>query len=216
VDQVKEAVVYVIQQLSALGSPEGADVAVRAVADALEVLAANIQAMNNLTLADLIAGLGDLLVAGQAAATRIASAWQGAMQDMASSAIQAVNAIIAALDAIPRDITVTVRVIQEGEIPEYQFGGIVPGPRGMPQLAVVHGGERIVPASGGTTNAVAWDRGTARDLAREFAAEMERRGLLGAGVTLNIQTQEPAPIAREVERTMRRLRIEEELNASRG
>jgi len=53
-------------------------------------------------------------------------------------------------------------------------------------------------------------------LAREFAAEMERRGLLGAGVTLNIQTQEPAPIAREVERTMRRLRIEEELNASRG
>jgi len=215
INELKTAIIYVIQQLGALGSSEGADVAVRAVADALEVLAANIQAMNNLTLADLIAGLGDLLIAGQAAATGFASAWQGVMQDMVSSAIQAVNAIIAALNAIPRDITVTMHIVQEGEIPGYQFGGIVPGPRGMPQLAVVHGGERIV-STGGTASAAAWDRGTARNLAREFAAEIERRGLLGAGVTLNIQTQEPAPIAREVERTMRRLRIEEELNASRG
>jgi len=29
---------------------------------------------------------------------------------------------------------------------QYQFGGVVPGPMGAPRLALVHGGERIVPA----------------------------------------------------------------------
>jgi hypothetical protein len=29
---------------------------------------------------------------------------------------------------------------------QYQHGGIVPGPRGRPQLAMVHGGEEIIPA----------------------------------------------------------------------
>ena len=33
--------------------------------------------------------------------------------------------------------------------PGYQFGGVVPGPIGMPQLAMVHGGETISPAGGG-------------------------------------------------------------------
>ncbi len=33
---------------------------------------------------------------------------------------------------------------------------------------------------------------------------------------INIRTQEPAPIAREVERTMRRLSLEKEMSAYRG
>jgi hypothetical protein len=31
------------------------------------------------------------------------------------------------------------------ELPSYDVGGIVPGPIGMPQLAIVHGGEEIIP-----------------------------------------------------------------------
>lgn len=37
------------------------------------------------------------------------------------------------------------------DTPEYQAGGIVPGPLGRRQLAIVHGGERVVPA-GAQTN----------------------------------------------------------------
>ena len=36
-------------------------------------------------------------------------------------------------------------------IPEFQSGGVVPGPLGQPTLAVVHGGERVIPV-GGTSN----------------------------------------------------------------
>ena len=31
------------------------------------------------------------------------------------------------------------------DLPSYDVGGIVPGPIGMPQLAIVHGGEEIIP-----------------------------------------------------------------------
>jgi hypothetical protein len=44
----------------------------------------------------------------------------------------------------------TVASIPSG-LPGYQSGGIVPGPTGAPQLAIVHGGEQIIPV-GGTTN----------------------------------------------------------------
>ncbi len=36
----------------------------------------------------------------------------------------------------------------------FQSGGIVPGPRGAPQLALVHGGETIIPAGGGGAGVV--------------------------------------------------------------
>lgn len=34
-----------------------------------------------------------------------------------------------------------------GQIPGFQFGGIVPGSRGMPQMIMAHGGEEIVPVN---------------------------------------------------------------------
>ena len=37
-------------------------------------------------------------------------------------------------------------------IPGYAQGGMVPGPAGAPQLAVVHGGEQIIPAGGGNSS----------------------------------------------------------------
>ena len=33
----------------------------------------------------------------------------------------------------------------------FEHGGVVPGPTGAPQLAVVHGGESIIPRGGGGT-----------------------------------------------------------------
>lgn len=56
------------------------------------------------------------------------------------------------IDIVTREITV-----KEGEgtrpphrmhIPEFAQGGIVPGPIGLPQLAVVHGGEAVLPNDG--------------------------------------------------------------------
>ena len=37
-------------------------------------------------------------------------------------------------------------------IPGFASGGIVPGPLGAPQLAIVHGGEQIIPANQTTNN----------------------------------------------------------------
>jgi hypothetical protein len=42
-------------------------------------------------------------------------------------------------------------ILHESGIPGYASGGIVPGPIGQPQLAVVHGGEQVIPA-GNTYN----------------------------------------------------------------
>ena len=36
----------------------------------------------------------------------------------------------------------------------YDTGGIVPGPRGMPQMAMVHGGETILPTHKGSYGAM--------------------------------------------------------------
>lgn len=35
------------------------------------------------------------------------------------------------------------------QLPSFASGGVVPGPIGVPTLAMVHGGERIIPTSGG-------------------------------------------------------------------
>jgi len=40
---------------------------------------------------------------------------------------------------------------QQSTVPAYQMGGVVSGPLGAPQLAMVHGGERIIPVGGSTT-----------------------------------------------------------------
>lgn len=54
---------------------------------------------------------------------------------------------------LPSEKTVTIRVKVVGdEVPSYQHGGVVPGPIGAPQLAIVHGGERYLGAPGATTN----------------------------------------------------------------
>jgi hypothetical protein len=37
--------------------------------------------------------------------------------------------------------------LRAANVPGYQHGGVVPGPLGSPQMAVVHGGERVIPNS---------------------------------------------------------------------
>jgi TP901 family phage tail tape measure protein len=53
------------------------------------------------------------------------------------------------LDLIP-DLTPGFEV---PGIPGFQFGGTVPGPTGKPRLAVVHGGEQVIPVGGGSDHA---------------------------------------------------------------
>ena len=43
-----------------------------------------------------------------------------------------------------RDLAALIAARKAG-VEEYAQGGIVPGPMGRPQIAVVHGGERVVP-----------------------------------------------------------------------
>lgn len=45
--------------------------------------------------------------------------------------------------------TQAVADLHQAGVPGFAFGGLVPGPIGSPMLAVVHGGERVVPAGGG-------------------------------------------------------------------
>jgi hypothetical protein len=59
-----------------------------------------------------------------------------------NSAISAVGRLASAIRSIPRPPDITPGF----NIPGFQSGGVVPGPIGQPQLAVVHGGERITPA----------------------------------------------------------------------
>jgi len=62
-------------------------------------------------------------------------------------AVSDAAAIQAQLDQIEREITILVTI--KG-LNEFQTGGVVPGPIGQPQLAVVHGGEEIIPVGQGS------------------------------------------------------------------
>lgn len=68
------------------------------------------------------------------------------------------------IQAIPKDVTVHVNVVTTtstastggggGDMASYQHGGVVPGPVGAPQLAIVHGGERFLGVRHSTPMAV--------------------------------------------------------------
>lgn len=64
--------------------------------------------------------------------------------------------------------------------PEFQSGGVVPGPVGEPRLVIAHGGEEIIPA------------GQRRD---------GRGGgpVIGGDVTINVESSDPMAVRREVE-----------------
>lgn len=74
---------------------------------------------------------------------------------------------------------------------KYANGGVVPGPVGQAQMAVVHGGERITPYRGGDNGS--WGGGTTvnvmvqgsviaeRDLGRVIADQLRNNALLGVG-----------------------------------
>lgn len=70
----------------------------------------------------------------------------GKLAELASSfgsVTKAVDAVTAAVNAIPKDVTVTVHVVTD-QLPTFQYGGVVGGPLGAPQLVIAHGGERFL------------------------------------------------------------------------
>ncbi|OGT26060.1 MAG: hypothetical protein A2Z17_06840 [Gammaproteobacteria bacterium RBG_16_66_13] len=72
--------------------------------------------------------------------------WLGRMQgsfDRVTAAARNFSAAIGSLIA---------QGIPWSAVMSYQSGGTIPGPIGMPQLAIVHGGERVVPVGGNTTS----------------------------------------------------------------
>lgn len=64
------------------------------------------------------------------------------------------------------------------QLPGYATGGIVPGPIGTPQLAVVHGGERITPYGRGNGDIIVNVYPQGSVLAERDLVEMIRTGLL--------------------------------------
>ena len=89
---------------------------------------------------------------------------------------------IASINATVARGTVSVGASVSG----YQFGGVVPGPIGRPQLAVVHGGERITPTGRGGArggihieihNLYGTSREVAEETARYLAAQLRREGI---------------------------------------
>jgi len=93
------------------------------------------------TAADGIAAAGQAAANAAAAAAASATAAASSAASAASSAAGAASSAASAasrLDSIPGF---------EG-IPQFQSGGTVPGPIGAPTLALVHGGETVIPARG--------------------------------------------------------------------
>lgn len=72
-------------------------------------------------------------------------------------------------------------------VPGFASGGVVPGPRGAPMLATVHGGETIIPPGQGggdvyvTVNMPNY-LGNARDAAREIRDELELLGVRNGSI----------------------------------
>lgn len=71
-------------------------------------------------------------------------AW-GEAQELIAGAKEKIDEIP---DTITKTILIKIAIDESGmPLPEFQTGGIVAGPVGQPQLAIVHGGERIIPAN---------------------------------------------------------------------
>jgi len=68
----------------------------------------------------------------------------------AATAAGQISSYVDAVGQIPSSVSLPTATGGGGataaSVPGYQHGGIVPGPRGRPQLAMVHGGEQIIPA----------------------------------------------------------------------
>jgi len=129
----------------------------------------------------------------------------------------AVNGIIAELARIPRTINVNVNVSggSQQELASYQHGGTVPGPIGMPQLAVVHGGERYL-GRGGAGRGGGLSKADAELFAKELMKEFMAAGTMRGDTTINVETADPGPVARQIELAQRRLNLQAQLSASRG
>ena len=65
-----------------------------------------------------------------------------------TSAVQSATSVVGGLGGLFSGPVNTIRDVI-GNIPGFAAGGVVPGPRGAPVLAVVHGGERVIPNGGG-------------------------------------------------------------------
>ena len=76
------------------------------------------------------------------------------------------------------DIVGEIRPGQEVIPGEYQFGGVVPGPIGRAQVAIVHGGETIrppdLPATGATRAATIIFQVSGREIARATVADLQQ------------------------------------------
>lgn len=71
-----------------------------------------------------------------------------AQAEEAARSIEKVQDLHDELDDLPHRKTVQIDIEVNGDIPGFAEGGIVPGPRGKAMLAVVHGGERVIPVGG--------------------------------------------------------------------
>jgi phage-related protein len=83
-----------------------------------------------------------------------------AAADRASKALGGISGVAQSLGGL-------TGVLQALHVPGFEAGGVVPGPKGSPMLAVVHGGETVIPTAGqsaSTMSAVGMDLGFTNDL----------------------------------------------------
>ena len=103
-----------------------------------------------------IEGINDLSILALAATEQAFSFVKSALtlggEAISSATLKFADAVTAsALASVARITSITEQIragsTEQSALPGFQFGGIVPGRRGMPVLAVVHGGEEIIPAN---------------------------------------------------------------------
>jgi len=96
-----------------------------------------------------LSGINDILPDVHRNTMNVAGAMRGLGEDGIFAAGE-IGILKQRLEAIEGEYVIDVKInIPNVNLPAYASGGTVPGPVGQPQLAIVHGGEEITPASGG-------------------------------------------------------------------
>lgn len=187
----------------------------------LKVIVALINGDFNGAFKDAAIGAQGAMKLIETAVTNMATIVGGMFRNAANAAIENVNALIGAINRIPNSVPIPfIPSLPSGPsvsrppgvspgatnsgansapydargIPEFAVGGVVPGPAGAPLLAIVHGGEYVVPvdalrraggggphggAEGGGMDRALFDAGAA--LVRDFGQAIARALTLDAG-----------------------------------
>lgn len=132
------------------GELSGMEVAAALTGDAFSILGGNADLLR-IIVGNAFSALG---TAANSMVTAVGNAFSAigfAAHQAMLSVVESVNGIIRGINSLPGVVRVPEiqgpRISLTSNVGEYAEGGLVPGPIGAAQLAIVHGGEYVIPAA---------------------------------------------------------------------